>query len=166
MVISIYKFLATYYGITLDICKECSHKQIKKEFSFLRGCSFKYAKANQEMISDGTIIYVRDDFGKIIPYIAPKEIKVSNKECEYTESKIDYDDDLYNIKELPTYILRKLLSRYKYKPSIYRIIKNELINRGVYQNKIYKIEKEIEKINCEESEKNDKYKRRRKIKCY
>lgn len=166
MVISIYKFLSTYYGITLDVGVECSHKQLKREFSFLQGCSFKFANNNPEMIGDGRIIYVRDSLGSTLPYITPKIIKVSDKECQYVDIQIDDDNiDFNEISELPTYILKELLAKYKHKPSIYRIIKNELINRGVYQNKIYKIEKEIESISYEESEINDKYKRRRKVKC-
>lgn len=165
MVISIYKFLLTYYGIALDAGTICSHKQLKKEFNFLKGCSFKYANSNLDMVGDGRIIYVSDSFGKIVPYFSPEEIRVSNIDCNYIEIDDDINVDFGDIGSVPTYVLGKLLSQNKHRPSVYRIIKNELINRGVYQNKIYKIEKEIESISYEESENNDKYKRRRKIKC-
>ena len=43
------------------------------------------------------------------------------------------------------------------------MIKKELIKRGVYENKVHRINKEIDSL--KESFKDDKYKRRRKIKC-
>ena len=37
MVISIFKFLWEYYGITLDAGSELTHKTAKKVFRFLKG---------------------------------------------------------------------------------------------------------------------------------
>ena len=64
---------------------------------------------------------------------------------------------------MPTYMVGELLSKYKNKPSFYKVIKKELINRGVYKTKKYKLRKEI--IELGKGEENDKYQRRRKIKC-
>ena len=57
MKISIFKFLARYYGITLNAATDCSHSEIRKNFSFLETCSMKYASDNQEMVKNGKIIY-------------------------------------------------------------------------------------------------------------
>ena len=66
---------------------------------------------------------------------------------------------------MPTYMVGELLSRYKDKPSFYKVIKKELICRGRYENKKYKLRKEIIEIELEEDEYNDKYQRRRRVKC-
>ena len=169
MVISIYKFLSSYYGITVDAGKELTHKLAKRTFN-LKGCPFSYAAKNPNLIKEGNIIYVKDSHDVILPYICPNKILTSVKECEYTKEEIVSDnlDDVSIIKELatlPDYIVHELLSRYKTKPSFYRIIKKELISRGVYDNKKYKLRKEIVEIELEEGEYDDKYQRRRRIKC-
>ena len=166
MVISIFKFLAIYYGINLDAGMNYSHKLMKKEFKFLKRCSFKYANNNQELLNDGKIIYVKDTYDEIIPYICPNKIECSNKECSYTKKVINHDEVskkeiIEELDKLPNYIVHELLSKYKNKPSFYKIIKKELIARGIYENKKYKLEKEI---NLEEGDFDDKYQRRRKIK--
>ena len=87
---------------------------------------------------------------------------------EYTESEEIKEIDktiLDELEELPTYMVGELLSRYKNVPSFYRIIKRELICRGVYDNKKYKLRKETLEIELEGGKKNDKYQRRREIKC-
>ena len=166
MEISICKFLANYYGISLNAGGCYSHKVVKKHFKFLKTCSFKVAANNANLVKDGKIVYVKDSYGVIFPYLSPDKLLISNKTCDYTENKreevIDYDilDDLCN---LPTYVVHELLSKYKDKPSFYRVIKKELIKRGIYENKLYKLRKEA--IKLEESDNNDKYQRRRKIKC-
>ena len=101
-------------------------------------------------------------------YICPEEKVV----IEPTETigtvleDIPVSDDetfLNDLCEIPTYKLRELLSKYKRKVSFYKVIKSELIKRGVYENKKYKLRKEITKM--EESDIHDKYQRRREIKC-
>lgn len=169
MVMSIFKFLSMYYGITLDAGKECTHTLAKKNFRFLKGCPFKYAEKNPDLVKDGKIIYVADSHGVILPYICPIRMMVADTECLYTETveeKPSYDKSvLEELADMPTYMVRELLSKYKDKPSFYRVIKKELICRGVYKNKNYKLRKEIVEIELEEGEYNDKYQRRREIKC-
>ncbi len=163
MVISICKFLAMYYGISLDAGMRYSHKEIKRHFRFLRTCSFKYAESNKELVSNGSLVYVSDSYGVIFPYIIPTKIMTTSKECGYTETLQEKDDTsfLTQLTELPTYVVHELLSKYKNSPAFYRLIKDELIARGEYDTKIYKLRKEIAKERCI----NDKYQRRRKINC-
>lgn len=166
MKISIFKFLVRYYGITLNAATECSHTEIKKNFPFIEQCSIEYVEQNQEMVKCGKIIYVEDSYGIIKPYISPLIIMVSDRECDYCIDNKGCDENFFleQLCDMPTYLIRELLSQYKNKPSFYRVIKKELIARGVYQNKKHKINREIVKMTIEESDLNDKYKRRRKIK--
>lgn len=166
MVISIVKFMLDYYGICLDAGMEYSHRTLKKEFKFLKRCSFSYADSNSDLVGSGKIIYVKDSYGVIFPYKCPNEIKTCNKKCEFsTKIEEEFEDRsiLEELTEMPTYMVHELLSRYKKKPSFYRIIKAELMSRGEYDIKRYKMKREIREI--EESDLNDKYQRRRKIKC-
>ena len=166
MVISIYKFLSEYYGIILDAGIKCTHTIAKKNFRFLKGCPFKYAERNVDLVKTGKIIYVADSSGLIYPYICPNIIKTINRTCDYTakpKESNDSDNLLDRLESLPTYIVHELLSKYKDRPSFYRIIKKELINRGVYEDKKYKLRKE--NLEIDSGEDNDKYQRRRKIKC-
>lgn len=168
MVISIFKFLSMYYGITLDAGIECTHALAKKNFSFLKGCSYKYTLKNADLVKNGKIIYVSDSHGIILPYICPDKIITATNECKYTESISEKEDDKSILDELsgmPTHMVHSLLSKYKDKPSFYRIIKKELVRRGEYKTKNYKLRKEIIEIDLEEGEYDDKYQRRRKIKC-
>ena len=170
MVISIFKFLWEYYGITLDAGSELTHKTAKRAFRFLKGCSFKAALKNPDLVKGGKIVYVSDAHGVIFPYVAPEKAKTAVTECTFTESKSEekVSDDksiLDEIADMPTYIVGELLSKYKDKPSFYKVIKKELICRGTYENKKYKLRKEIIEIELEEGEYNDKYQRRREIKC-
>ena len=164
MVISLYKFLSNYYGISLNAACEYSHKIIKKYFRFLRTCSCEWAIDNINLIKSGKIVYVEDSYGKVIPYIAPDELFITNCKFDKTsEEEKDDSDILDDMSNLPDYVVHELLSRYKDRPAFYKVIKNELIKRGIYENKLYRLEKEINIL--EESEINDKYQRRRKIKC-
>ena len=173
MVISLFKFLNEYYGVTLDAGMELTHTLAKKSFKFLKGCSFKFALKNPDLVKCGRIIYVRDVHGVIFPYICPDKIKAAVSECTYTETidKVDKEelsDDrtiLEELADMPTYMVGELLSKYKDKPSFYKVIKKELICRGTYETKKYKLRKEIIEIELEEGEFNDKYQRRREIKC-
>ena len=170
MVMSICKFLSGYYGISLNAGMSYSHKLLKKHFKFLKTCSFKYAANNPDLVKSGEIIYVKDSYGIIFPYICPNKIMFTFKECEYTEEvkedKLDDDTSILDeLCDMPTYMVHELLSKYKDKPSFYRYIKKELISRGTYENKMYKLRREIIEIELEEGENNDKYQRRRKIKC-
>ena len=167
MVISIFKFLKGYYGVALDAGVELTHATAKRNFQFLKGCPFKYAESNPELVKNGHIIYIKDTHGVVYPYICPEVVKNTIRDCEYTESLETPCDKplLEEIDELPTYLVHELLSKYKDKPSFYRLIKKELICRGEYSKKEYKLRKEIKEIELEEGEYNDKYQRRREIKC-
>lgn len=170
MVISIFKFLWEYYGIALDAGTELMHKDVKKSFRFLKGCPFKYAAKNPDLVKNGKIVYVSDSHGVIFPYIAPEKAKSAVTECTFSEetAKEEITDDksiLDELAEMPTYMVGELLSKYKDKPSFYKVIKRELICRGRYENKKYKLRKEIIEIELEEGEYDDKYQRRREIKC-
>ena len=169
MVISIFKFLREYYGVTLDAGSQLTHAVAKKNFK-LRGCPFWYAKANPDLIKNGKIIYVSDSLGVIFPYMCPEKIQVAVSECTFTETVSEEEilDDrtiLDDLADMPTYMVGEILSKYKDKPSFYKIIKKELTCRGRYENKKYKLRKEIIEIELEEGEYNDKYQRRREIKC-
>ena len=169
MVISIFKFLSMYYGVTLDAGMELTHAVAKRNFRFLKGCAFKTALKNPGLVKSGKIIYVADSHGVVFPYVAPEKIITSTSECSYTEvveEKPSNDKTiLEELADMPTYMVHELLSKYKDKPSFYRVIKKELVSRGVYKNKKYKLRKEIIEIELEEGEYNDKYQRRREIKC-
>ena len=163
MSISIFKFLSRYYGIRISTNLKLSHKDIKHQFEFLKRCSFKYVDCNPELVALGKVIYVDDSYGVSLPYICPLEVVDDITEIDdvpYIEEEINKENMLIEeILELPTYLLRECMSKYKNKPSFYRLIRIELESRGVYENKKYKMKREIE-----ESDIDDKCKRRRKIK--
>ena len=164
MVISIFKFLSRYYGVSLNAASTCTHLDAKQNFSFIESCSFKFAKENDELVDKGRIVYVRDTNGVVRPYFCPS--KILCYECEYVEdNKVCCDDVIVldEISKIPTYKVCELLSKYKKNRTFYKIIKKELIRRGIYDNKIHKIHKEIDGL--KESFSDDKYQRRRKIKC-
>ena len=170
MVISIFKFMAEYYGVTLDAGMELTHAVAKKNFKFLKGCPFRYANSNPELIKTGKIIYVSDSHGIILPYICPNKIITATRECTYTEEvenkPLENDKSiLEDLGDMPTYMVHELLSKYKDMPSFYKVIKKELICRGIYKTKKYKLRREIIEIELEEGAYNDKYQRRREIKC-
>ncbi len=148
MVISIVRFMSDYYGVALDAGHRYSHKKLKKMFKQLKSCSFKYADSNPELVGCGKIVYVRDGYGEVFPYVCPKKVLISDKECDFTlnDNGKNRSDILEGLSEMPTYVLRELLGRYKTKPAVYRIIKNELIIRGVYEDKNYKHKKEVERL--------------------
>jgi len=165
MAISIFKFLSRYYGLSLNAAVKCTHLDAKQNFSFVETCSIVFASNNKELVDKGKIVYVKDTSGVVRPYFSPS--KTVSSECDYTEleNKTLTDDNniLNELEAIPTYKVCELLSKYKKNRTFYRIIKKELINRGIYQNKIHKINKEIDSLR--ESDDDDKYKRRRKIKC-
>ena len=168
MTISIFNFLANYYGIYLNIESRCSHKDIQSYFKEIETCSIKYAKEHPYDVSTGRIIYVEDTYGHICAYINPKIEAVEDEHIIYSTLVNEKEDALTEavlteLDELNNYELGLLLSKYKKNYKIYRIIKEELIKRGVYENKKFKIKKEIDEMN-EERDYCDKYQRRRKVK--
>ena len=164
MVISIFKFLSRYYGIKLDSYVKCTHVDIKNNFDFILECKLSYAREHPELVGIGKILYVEDTNGKVEAYFEPSKVlslednvicdKEINNSLKLSIDKID---------NLETYKLRELLSKYKNSYNFYRIIKKELVKRGIYENKKYKLDKELVKM--KESDCCDKYQRRRKIKC-
>ncbi len=170
MVISIFKFMREYYGVTLNAASDLTHTIIKKNFKFLRRCSYRYALKNPNLVGDGKIIYVSDIHGIIFPYICPEKVRCTAEECTYekeekAESITDDKSILEELSDMPTYMVHELLSKYKDIPSFYRVIRSELVYRGEYGKKKYKLRREIVEIELEEGEYNDKYQRRREIKC-
>ena len=165
MTISIFKFLSRYYGLSLNAATTCTHLDAKQNFDFIQTCSMTFAKNNKELVDKGKIIYVKDTNGVVKPYFSPS--KSISEECIYVRVDEEVDSDgkeiLEELSAIPTYKICELLSRYKKNRPFYRIIKKELVGRGIYENKIHKINKEIDELR--ESDKNDKYKRRRKVKC-
>ena len=168
MSISIFKFLSRYYGMNISPKTKYSHKDIKHQFEFLKRCSFRYVDHNPELLALGKVIYVTDSYGVSLPYICPLEVVDDidlDNQVPYFEDEIEKENlFIEEILEFPTYLLRECLAKYKNKASIYRLIKFELISRGVYENKKYKLQKEIDRNELEESDIDDKCKRRRKIK--
>ena len=136
----------------------------------LTSCSFDYVNKNYELVERGKIVLVSDSFDITLPYKVPEKVLVCDTTCVVTMDKVRTTADvdlLHNLDKLDrisTYQLRKLLSEFKTIVGVYRCIKRELIRRGVYQNKRYKLAKERLKIEEKEKDENDKYKRKRKVK--
>ena len=171
MEISLIKFLSRFYGINLDAGCKYSHADIKKNFEFVKRCSYQHADKNSDMVFEGEIIYVRDSYNLVVPYVCPSEVMIASEDCLCTKENFS-EDSISSIMDLlcsyieclSDYELFNLMHKYKFKPSIYRLIKKELIKRGVYDNKIYKINKEVVDSELKECDFDDKYQRRRKIK--
>ncbi len=178
MVISIFDFLELFYGEKLDSRTYINHKKAKKKYH-LKSCGIKYAKEHLDLIKHRGIVFVSDTYGVVLPYMCPKKDYEKSFETSEKVSLPELTDEematikkvsdssfvLENIASMPTYEVGELLSEYKYIPSYARIIKRELIARGVYANKIHKLKKKILEIELEEGEFNDKYQRRQKIRC-
>lgn len=164
--ISICKFMSLYYGVALPAGVTYSHDDFKKEFN-LKTIPENYVFKNEELVSQGKIIFVTDSFGEALPYPAPELVLTSISDCGCVEQADDDIDDarelLRYLSEMPTHQLRDLLCRYKEVISFYRIIKNELKSRGIYKTKRYKKEKELCKTKAFENP--DKYERRQEISC-
>ena len=170
MIMSIFEFLEDYYGEQLDPRTYINHKTARRKYK-LMACGVKYAKNHFDLIKCGKIVYVRDTYGIIFPYFNPKAEEMTD-ECILTEEEIeeikminDYANVFEMLPSMSTYELGELLSEYKYVPSVSRMIKRELAVRGKYDTKIYKLRKESDKNEVEESDFYDKYQRRQKIKC-
>ena len=162
MAISIFKFLSRYYGISLDAGMECSHTDIRRNFKFIK----VYSGDEEELVPASRIIYVVDSHGLISPYVRPEVIHTSVSACAYTISKEDtMDTNISCVSGMSTYELLTMMSEYRDRPSFYRILKRELLRRGFYQVKAYKIEKEELKYGLDrEEESYVKCKRRCKVK--
>lgn len=161
MIISIVRFMMEYYGVCLNAGCRYSHKKIKKVFSGVRGCSFSYVEGHPDEVKAGKIIYVKDGYGEVLPYYSPNEPIIANEECDFVHLQKGRPNRgiLNELSELPTYVLGELLSKYKRKPAIYKIVKEELISRGVYDEKIFKCSRELDV----DTQVNDKLMRRRRI---
>ena len=168
--ISICKFVSEYLGVALPVGRGIaySHSDLKREFH-LSTCSFEFVSKNEELVSEGKIIFVSDSYGEVLPYSVPEIRYSSIGECEYVDDEVT-DDDIEDceevlryLSEMPTRELRALFIKYKEVRSFYRIIQNELKSRGVYKTKRYKKEKELCKTKAFENP--DKYERRQEISC-
>ena len=147
--------------------------------------------ADKYVFSDGKLNATEIDEEDVKKIVENSELKqISSYELEGTKLTVhigqlsveyevvvfnDVNDDtdlLDDLCDLPTYQLGELLSKYKRKPSFYRLIKKELVKRGVYKNKKYKLDKEIVEMEVDKEfiKKEgamtgyDRYTRRREIK--
>lgn len=165
---SIYKFVYVYFGVSLPIQLDFTHEDLKRLLG-LTSCSFDYVNKNYELVSRGNIVLVCDSFNVMLPYKVPEKELESGTTCEVVMDEvrtIDYVDILNKLDKLDTistYQLRKLLSEFKSIIGVYRCIRKELVRRGVYQNKRYKLEKERIAIEEKERDGNVKYKRKRRV---
>jgi len=77
--IDVISFLAQYYGIISCDLKidKITHKNLSSLFPFLRKVSFDWALKNQELIYTGELVFVRDCNNYCVPYVIPKECKIS-----------------------------------------------------------------------------------------
>ena len=85
-------------------------------------------------------------------YLVNKAIKHELKSRDLIVEGSGMDNILATLEEIPTYALHELLSLYKKHYSIYRKIKNELISRGEYTKKLYKLQKDVVKVEMDVSE--------------
>lgn len=85
-------------------------------------------------------------------YLVNKAIKHELKSRDLIVEGSGMDNILATLEEIPTYALHELLSLYKKHYSIYRKIKNELISRGEYTNKLYKLQKDVVKVEMDVGE--------------
>lgn len=76
-IIDIWEFMENYYGIIYDDNYKLTHKEISYYFRnkriFVKRIGFKEVK-NAEILN-GDIILVRDEEGKVAPYVNPKRIE-------------------------------------------------------------------------------------------
>ena len=179
-VISIRKFMLMYYHVRLKLKDKYkySHDDIKGKHK-IKSWSFEYGVENVKKVASGKIILVEDDYGKVRAYDAPEDILTSISDCEYIESesnKVTKDEKkeacnlLDYLDQMRTYELQQLLSKYKNKKNAYRAIRRILESRGVYENKIYKCQREYDETMSKEipedcPEFNDSYARRQRVRC-
>ncbi len=124
-IISIWEFMENYYGVIYDGSYKLTHDELsyylKEEKSLpVKRSSFKDTK--DEEILNGNIILVKDEVGKIIPYINPHRLEKFNIDenvdmNDYLLNFINYGDDLKVIGRCDYYVHKqkkeKILSKKK-----------------------------------------------------
>ena len=105
-IIDIWEFMENYYGIIYDDNYKLTHKEISYYFRnkriFVKRIGFKEVK-NAEILN-GDIILVRDEEGKVAPYVNPKRIEdLDLDEINSLNNKIGFSgiiENYENLKEL------------------------------------------------------------------
>ena len=77
-IISIWEFMENYYGIIYDDNYKLTHREMcyylsEKKNIYARRLGFK--DINDAMILSGEVVLIRDEEGKIAPYVNPKRIR-------------------------------------------------------------------------------------------
>jgi len=135
--ITIESFLANYLGIRDNntLSNKISHKDIKALLPTLVRTSFDYILDNPDLIYDGDILLVEDDYGSVVPYFNPSYVYEETEFIgEYSEERpkeeIPNINDM-DITTLSNYELQKLLHIYEQNGirSAYRKVRSELVSR-------------------------------------
>lgn len=77
-IISIWEFMENYYGIIYDDNYKLTHNEMcyylseKKNINAIR---LGFKDINNAMILSGEVVLIRDEEGKIVPYVNPKRIR-------------------------------------------------------------------------------------------
>lgn len=130
--IDVISFLAQYYGIISCDLKidKITHKNLSSLFPFLRKVSFDWALKNQELIYTGELVFVRDCNNYCVPYVIPKECKIS---C----NMVSLDQREYLICQLVSAIEKFIYSSQK---SLIILENNDDIDSYIVGNQIKNIE--------------------------
>ena len=124
-IISIWEFIENYYGIIYDGNYKLTHDELsfyfnEKELMPLKRSNFKEAK--DDKILSGEILLVKDEVGKIIPYVNPHrfedfDIRSFSNNNYSVFDYVDNDNSLKNIGKYDYYSYKKekdkVLSRKK-----------------------------------------------------
>ncbi len=102
-IIDIWEFMENYYGIIYDDNYKLTHKEISYYFRnkriFVKRIGFKEVK-NAEILN-GDIILVRDEEGKVAPYVNPKRIEdLDLDEINSLNNKIGFSGIIENYENL------------------------------------------------------------------
>ena len=76
-IIDIWEFMENYYGIIYDDNYKLVHDEmcyyLRNKNFFVKKIEFKNVKKDQ--ILSGDVVLVRDEEGKVVPYVSPKRIE-------------------------------------------------------------------------------------------
>ncbi len=76
-IIDIWEFMENYYGIIYDDNYKLVHDEmcyyLRNKNFFVKKIGFKNVKKDQ--ILSGDVVLVRDEEGKVVPYVSPKRIE-------------------------------------------------------------------------------------------
>ncbi|MBQ6494408.1 MAG: hypothetical protein IJI49_00210 [Bacilli bacterium] len=98
-IVNIWEFMSNYYGIIYDGNYKLTHNEmcyyLKNKDIYVKRLSFN--SINDASILCGDVVLVRDEEGKIIPYVSPVSIldldlEDINSSCGYLNIKPNYID--------------------------------------------------------------------------